>query len=264
VRTGTDTSISLKAPTPIYGSLNVIADNYIKATIFVDNKEQGSTPAFIDNVLTGSHEITLKADGYKSATKKVEVTEGKIEEVKISMQEVDKISAITAPELQIELKEKTIFDSWKSQTFDPVWIVNYRISPPTSIVGASVGYCKRFGGYVQFRTDILVDGTPLAEKDLVNEYCSGGDREYFRTSYTAGAMLRLFPFMYIYGGAGYGKYGTVYRPYYDDYYTAGLIKGIELEYGFNFKVWKISVAAGYSTIAGSDFGELHFGLGVVL
>jgi hypothetical protein len=148
-------------------------------------------------------------------------------------------------------------------------IVNYRLSPPTSIVGASVGYCKRFGGYVQFRTDILEDGTPLAEKDLVNEYCSGGDREYFRTSYTAGAMLRLFNFMYIYGGAGYGKYGTVYKQsnayaYIDPYYTAGLIKGIELEYGINFKIWKISVAAGYSTIAESDFGELHFGLGIAL
>jgi hypothetical protein len=309
-RAGENQTVELTAPTPIYGSLNVKSN--ISADIFIDGKqEQSTTPAIVKNVLTGNRNVELKAAGYKPYRQTVEVTEGKIFDLNVELQEEEKtgslsvtanvsasvyideksagITPVTAHNLS--LRKKTVYFSAagykpltktvtimpgqneiygeleKKKTISSATFINYRISPPTSYFGFSVGVCKRFGGYIQYRTDLLRQTGKdfLAEKNLIepDEDFHGGERKYFRSSFTTGGMLRLFSFMYAYGGLGYGKYGAVYKVD-DDFYSAGLVKGLEMEYGAIFKIGKvISLSAGYTTIAGSDFGELHFGIGLV-
>jgi hypothetical protein len=270
---GKDKSISLEAPKPIYGSLEIKETN-VKANIFIDGENRGTTPVILNRILVGSHNIELQAEGYKPHQQTVRVEEGKILPVSAELEEEEKTGTPGKNEIYGELKKKSVVNS--------VWLLDYRMSPPTSYFGLSLGYCKKWGGYVQYRSDLLqVENTSLTESMLkdVDENFSGGEKKYFRSSITAGGMLRLFSFMYIYGGLGYGKYGAVYKAkmgkgssefytsetfYNDAFYTAGLIKGLELEYGITFRVWDIAASVGYSTIAGSNFGELHFGVGVML
>jgi hypothetical protein len=56
-------TITLPAPTPIYGSLNV-ESTPIGATIYIDGKEVGKTPKAFDEILVGWHELKLIKDGY--------------------------------------------------------------------------------------------------------------------------------------------------------------------------------------------------------
>jgi hypothetical protein len=223
------------------GSLKIAANT--KAAVGVDGTFIGNTPITVSDLSLGKKTVSFQASGYKPLTQTVTIMPG-------------------SNELYGELKEKPVIH--------PAWFIDYRMSPPTSYLGFSVGYCKRWGGYFQYRTDLLEmdNGSPLTEDKLeeVDDF-NGGEKKYFRSSITAGGMLRLFKFMYVYGGLGYGKYGAVYKVGEDSnktYYTTGLVKGLELESGITFRVLRVvSLTAGYSAIAGSDFGELHFGIGLI-
>jgi hypothetical protein len=84
VKAGEDKTIPLQAPTPIYGSLNISAN--AEAAILIDGvKQKETTPAIIQNVLIGKHGIELQAGG-QSEKQSVEVTEGKITELKAALQ----------------------------------------------------------------------------------------------------------------------------------------------------------------------------------
>jgi hypothetical protein len=203
-------------------------------SVSIDDNFAGTTPVTKNDLPLGRKTVSFTKSGYKPLKKTIDLAPGE-------------------NEIEGVLKEKSVIHS--------VWLLDYRISPPTSYLGLSVGYCKRLGGYFQLRMDL----NEIKTENLVNvdEHFSGGERKYYRRSITAGGMLRLFSFMYVYGGLGSGQYGAVYDAG-GKIYSAGLISGLELEYGATFKVWKaLSVTAGYSTIAGSDFGELHFGVGYI-
>jgi tetratricopeptide (TPR) repeat protein len=85
VKAGEDKTIPLQAPMPIYGSLNISAT--VEAAIFIDGvKQKETSPAIIQKVLIGNHEIELQAGG-QSDKQSVEVQEGKIAEVNSALQE---------------------------------------------------------------------------------------------------------------------------------------------------------------------------------
>ncbi|MDR0604459.1 MAG: PEGA domain-containing protein [Bacteroidales bacterium] len=97
VTAGIDKTISLEAPVPIYGSLNVTSGN-INAAIFIDGKkEQETTPVLINKVIIGKHEIELQADGYMPYRETVDIPEGKIFELKATLQEKDKDHVANKP-----------------------------------------------------------------------------------------------------------------------------------------------------------------------
>jgi hypothetical protein len=214
------------------------------ASVSIDGTTAGTTPVTKTNLPLGKKTVSFTKDGYKPLQKTIDLMSGN-------------------NEIEGVLKQKKVIRT--------VWMLGYRFSPPTSYLGVSLGVCKRVGGYVQFRTDVIAKGDSkfLTEEDLMtpDENFNGGEKKYYRSSLTAGGLLRLFSFLYLYGGAGYGKYGTVYESeayLIKSWYSAGLIKGLELEYGATFRLFKIcSLTAGYSTIIGSDFGELHFGAGFI-
>ena len=58
-------TITLSVPVPIYGSLNV-ESTPIGATIYIDGKEIGKTPRYIDEVLIGQRVLRLMKEGYEA------------------------------------------------------------------------------------------------------------------------------------------------------------------------------------------------------
>ncbi|MDR3367179.1 MAG: PEGA domain-containing protein [Prevotellaceae bacterium] len=227
------------------GSLTVTANIPVSVGIHIDGKYMGSAPLSV-TLPVGAKKVAFDAPGYRPLTATVFIKPGK-----------NKVYGELKQKLTAKVYQKLTDDS-----IDPVILPSYRISPPTSYFGLSGGYCKTWGVYGQFR---------VKDKNVrdIDKAFYGGEKKYVRLSLTAGGMLRLFELMYIYGGLGYGQYGAVYQTdnnagvYY--YYTSGLTEGLELEYGATFRCWKyLTLTAGYSTIAGSDFGELHFGVGVLI
>ncbi|MDR0565599.1 MAG: PEGA domain-containing protein [Prevotellaceae bacterium] len=91
---GKNQVVTLPDMEPVYGNLDVSA-NVVDAMIAVDGYPQNAkTPHIFENLLIGEHTITLTANGYKPATKSVEVVEGKLTHVKIDLQEAEKIARI--------------------------------------------------------------------------------------------------------------------------------------------------------------------------
>ena len=68
-------TITLPAPTPIYGSLNIESTPNF-ATIYIDGKMVGETPKFVKEILIGRHEIKLLKEGHEDYNKSVEITRG--------------------------------------------------------------------------------------------------------------------------------------------------------------------------------------------
>lgn len=68
-------SFTLEPPTPIYGKLlvNTLPD---MAEIYVDGQKVGETPLMLQQVLIGSHEVTLKKYGYRDYAKRINISEG--------------------------------------------------------------------------------------------------------------------------------------------------------------------------------------------
>ncbi|MBP5628526.1 MAG: SUMF1/EgtB/PvdO family nonheme iron enzyme [Bacteroidaceae bacterium] len=76
--------ISLPAPTPIFGSLEV-STLPAMAEVFVDGEKRGETPLTLSNVLIGTHTVTVHKSGYGDLTRRVELTEGQTVEVSGSL-----------------------------------------------------------------------------------------------------------------------------------------------------------------------------------
>ena len=74
-------TITLPVPTPIYGSLNV-ESTPIGATIYIDGKEVGKTPRYINEVLIGQRALRLVKEGYEEYFETVSVAKGERKQVK--------------------------------------------------------------------------------------------------------------------------------------------------------------------------------------
>ncbi len=69
--------VTLDAPVPIYGTLNVTSKP-VGADVYVDGKKVGATPDIFSNVLEGTRTVELKKSGYTVYSSKVTVSEGKV------------------------------------------------------------------------------------------------------------------------------------------------------------------------------------------
>jgi hypothetical protein len=224
------------------GTLRASAN--IPARVEVDGKYEGYTPATISNVPVGQHAVNFSASGYKPDKKSIYVTSGE-----------NSVQGYLKPKVQ-----STFF-------------VDYQMSL-TAPGGFSLGYCQRFGGYLQFKGGLMnVSADELAETansmsslNLSKEDVSEWEKTYFRRAYTGGLMLRIASWLYAYGGLGLGQYGVSYKFGEHDgksvYYTPQMIEGIEWEAGAKIKMSVLTTSLGYNAIAGSKFGELHFGAGL--
>ena len=72
---GKDETIKLEAPKPIYGFLD-LSTTPIMADIFIDGRSYGQTPAVIDDLLVGEHELRLHKEGYSFFVKNININKG--------------------------------------------------------------------------------------------------------------------------------------------------------------------------------------------
>ncbi len=73
-------TITLAAPTPIYGSLNVESTPDF-AKIFIDGKAMDETPNFIPQLLIGQHKLKLTKEGYADYTEVITISNGERKQV---------------------------------------------------------------------------------------------------------------------------------------------------------------------------------------
>ncbi len=71
---GENQTITLEAPKPISGSLDVNTSP-MSAEIYIDGKHYGQTPNFINDVLIGTHELKLEKSGCAPITKTITIKE---------------------------------------------------------------------------------------------------------------------------------------------------------------------------------------------
>ncbi len=77
VATGQTATVTLPALIPITGSLNIDYEP-VGASITIDGTAHGTTPAVIDNLLVGTHSVTIAADGHTPQTLTATISESEM------------------------------------------------------------------------------------------------------------------------------------------------------------------------------------------
>ena len=97
-------SINL-SPEPICGSLDVITVP-ISASIYIDDKEVGSTPETIKNLLIGEHKLEIIKPGFTNIVRNISIKEDSLTEVSINL-ENDSISGFVRSFSKLAYIERT-------------------------------------------------------------------------------------------------------------------------------------------------------------
>lgn len=139
---------------------------------------------------------------------------------------------------------------------------------PQFSYGLMLGYVKRFGGYVKFRSD-FVSVTPAYSCDRYGITDGGviwttGAQLKSRLLATGGALFRVAKWLYPYVGAGYGSRNVYWRDCERQWAQVMdfSCKGIELEVGAIFKFGPVAISAGVSNTA-LKYSEVEVGVGVM-
>jgi hypothetical protein len=219
-------------------------DANIISSVDIKGKYAGNTPKTLLDLPLGRTEVTFYATGYKTLNKTINLEQG-------------------YNEIYGRLKQKK---EAKSKFF-----VEYVYSK-TAPLGLSLGYCKRWGGYMQFKTSPDVElafneisGKAKFEPETFSDI-DFNKKRYSRLALTVGVMSCIFEKCYLYAGLGYGSYGATYKMVENNiYYCPDLQKGVEAEGGVKIVLWDLlSLSAGYNTIFSSNsqrFADVHLGIG---
>ena len=84
VKAGDVRTLSLGSPEPIYGILN-ISSSPGDAEIWIDGRSYGTTPRILKDILIGEHTLELKKEGCAGASQLINVEEGKILPVHLTL-----------------------------------------------------------------------------------------------------------------------------------------------------------------------------------
>ena len=117
VKVGDTIEVALKTPVPITGALDIVSSP-LKATITIDGKECGKTPAEIKELLIGSHSVELSKDGYIPQTLTVNVEENETTELNVTLiKDVDKDEDVNSePQNSAKTDKQTDKDSRNNKT----------------------------------------------------------------------------------------------------------------------------------------------------
>ena len=91
---GENKTITLEAPNPINGSIDVNSSP-MSAEIYIDGKHYGQTPNFINEILIGTHELRLEKSGCATLTKTITIKEGETLSVNEKLQTGKEITIST-------------------------------------------------------------------------------------------------------------------------------------------------------------------------
>ncbi len=99
VRRGEKRTVDLPSPTPITGLLSVTS-RPLGATIVVDGTECGTTPAYVRDLLIGSHQVTLRRSGHRDHTQSVDIRRGETTQLDVELVKVAAQSNQGSPNAQ--------------------------------------------------------------------------------------------------------------------------------------------------------------------
>lgn len=283
VQRSTPQTVTLNAPTPMYGTLNIRSDqNGVVASM--NGETLGGLPNIFQKVLVGKHTITLSKEGYVSEDATIEIAEGKITEYKqkalMSIEDSEEYKAAQREKAAAEAKrraeeeERLRLTAWQRES--AIYIlpqVGYDLMNSTLSYGAMVGWSKRLGGYVKYMSNFKsAESTSL---ECNNDGVLSGDgsdliepnyKEPTISLYTAtvGAIYRIKPWLSVYGGGGVGSRVVVY-----ELLSGGYVKNRDLsvdmtyslDVGVIMRFGSFSLSIGLNSI-GMKYSQLNLGVGV--
>ncbi len=271
VKRGITETVSLDAPTPMYGKINV-STKEAGVKLYVGDEYLGTTPNIFNDILVGNRRLIFKSEGYIDKEVFVEVKEGDITDVKDISLEKNKPMEYKSNSNDNYYYSNSSFDSSSDNTstknsnssgidLKTLGEVYYA---PIAGIGLRLGYCKKFGIYASC-------GVLFEDADITAD---------MSCRVTAGAMFRLSNRWYLSAGLGYGNYDSLSKTTedYESDYTSILApcfdgySAFEMEAGIIYRYSIYSLSVGYYTNTHyletggpiGIYGNLMFGVGIIL
>lgn len=141
-------TIKLPAPKPINGSLNV-ESTPSNAKIYIDNKEMGSTPKLISELLIGTHTLRLVKDDYADYTENITIEKGECKQVKASLNVSSTLSANLSKGLVAYYPFDGDTKDYSGKGNHGTIVNGNKVTPTTGINGKSNGAYMFKGGRVE-------------------------------------------------------------------------------------------------------------------
>lgn len=221
-----------------------------------------------DNVLSCVVEVIINADGRPLKNYQADLTGdfGKItrsgqKQVRFNVEKMKRALADKQITFTFNVKNKDVMDA-KILAMGSVSVF------PQISYGAMIGYVKKFGGYVKFRSDFN-SVTPAynctSDGKMDNGvFWSSGEQKKTRMQATAGMLFRLSKSVYPYVGAGYGSRGVYWEDSGNSWaqVTDYSCAGVASEAGMIFRMGPVAVSAGVSTTS-FKYVEAEVGIGVM-
>ena len=95
VKSGKDLQVSLE-PLPRYGTVKIVT-NPMDASIALDGKDMGTSPATLRNILIGDYKLTLTKKDYVTVAKTISITEGQTTEISETLPNGAQVSISSSP-----------------------------------------------------------------------------------------------------------------------------------------------------------------------
>lgn len=270
------TPIRLTSPEPICGILSITSDP-MDASVFIDGNMVGKTPLYLTDVLVGSREVRVAMDDYQEKLEIVTINEGEVTEIAAVLgTKGSGRKAKTRPQIQLQpenapVPEKVSKPERKPQQTSGSVLAMASVGVyPQMSYGLMLGYVKKFGGYVKFRSNFNFSTASYGcfSSGLTDSgdqlYTSGSSPRYSRIQATGGLLLSLSKNIYPYAGVGYGTRGVQWEDYAGEWaqVTDYTYKGIAAEAGVTFKFGVLSLSVGASTTA-FKYSDLELGIGLM-
>lgn len=190
------------------------------------------------------------------------ITESGFKQVRFNVENKKRILAGKDIRFTLSVKSKDVLD-------DEVLVMASAGVMPQMSYGLMLGYVRKFGGYVKFRSDFnfaqpSYQCNANGEIDGGGLIWSSGKQRKSRMQATCGALFRLAGWCYPYVGAGYGSRGVQWQDYEGQWAQVSdySCKGIAAEAGLILKFGPVAVSAGASTTA-FRYTDLEIGIGVM-
>ena len=277
VEAGRDTTITLAAPRPRYGSLNLSA-RPVGAKVFIDGKEVGTTPDIFRDVLMGTRTIRLEKAGYAPLVQQVGIEEGKTQNADFTLVAdgsapvvpPTKQGGITYPAGSAEKTAEKPVSTKKTVPTRTFLLAEVGYNTEQLSYGLMAGIARRAGGYVKFRSNFAFTSAD-AECDASGEVLHSHATPFYKVgvahkshyTVTGGYLQRLCNPLYLYAGAGYGDRALMWETTEGENVrnNAYSYKGVAVEAGLIGRIGMFAISAGCHTIA-FKYVEASLGVGV--
>lgn len=209
IEIGSNESITLSNPEPIYGILDVNTSP-MGAKIIIDDKEHGTTPRVLNDIIIGNHELKLEKEGYVNITKTFTLEEKSIMRINERMIINNKETKEAKTENPKKVKQT-------EQKYSFVTLNGAYSNYGDITYGLTVGSVKKIGwfisGMTNFNFTAFSTDFECGEDLLVNGNLPvyNGNEAFTGLSVIGGVIIRISEPLALRVGAGYGVRNTAYE-----------------------------------------------------